>query len=89
MSSVIVAVGFANGTPCPHEGQYLRTFDFDAFNGGGYGTFTWDARKAMRFATKGNAMEYWRTVSKVKPTRPDGQPNRPLTALSVEIKELP
>ena len=43
----------------------------------------------MRFATRGDAMNFWRAPSKTRPTRMDGKPNRPLTALTVEIEDAP
>lgn len=86
--AVIIAQGFADGTPCPHEGQYLQSFDFEAYDGQGWGEFTADPAKAKRFSDKLAAAEFWRTISKTRPRRPDGQPNRPLTALSCEITEI-
>ena len=41
----------------------------------------------MRFVSIAEAMEYWRTVSTTVPFRPDGKPNRPLTAYTVEIEQ--
>lgn len=82
---VIQAVAFANGTPCPHAGQYLKSFDFEFENGLGYGEFTRSRQEAMRFKTVADAMQFWRTESKIRPLRPDGEPNRPLTALTVHI----
>jgi hypothetical protein len=84
---VIRAVGFANGQYCPHEGQYLKKADFEAFGGQGHMTFTNDVNKALKFATAGDALIFWQTTSKTRPKRPDGQPNRPLTALTVEIED--
>ena len=86
--TVIIARGFANGAPCPHEGQYLLSFDFDAHDGQGWGEFTSDPAKAKRFKDKISAAEFWRTISKARPVRSDGQPNRPLTALTCEITEI-
>jgi hypothetical protein len=84
--TVIVAVGFVNRQHCPHAGQYLEWFDFDYANGLGRGEFTKDRTKALEFKDAGEAMTFWKTVSRVKPFRADGKPNRPLTALTVEIK---
>jgi hypothetical protein len=67
------------------EGQYLVSFDFDAMRGTGYGIFTDKPEHAMRFKTLRDAMEFWRTQSTVKPLRPDGMPNRPLTASTISI----
>lgn len=47
--------------------------------------FTAARAQAKRFADKAEAMEAWRGVNQVEPTRPDGKPNRPLTAYTVEI----
>lgn len=86
---IIRAVAFANGVPCPHAGQWVATFDHDAYDGRGYGTFTDKVNDAKRFHSNAAAFEFWRRRSRVKPTRPDGKPNRPLTALSVVIEPLP
>lgn len=86
---VIVALGFANGVPCPHAGQYLESFDFDAHDGIGEGAFTRDPRRAMLFDDAHAAFAFWRTVSTVRPIRGDGRPNRPLTALSVQVDDEP
>lgn len=88
MPCAIVVVGFENGMPCPIAGQYLKTFDFEAYGGQGYGTFTNDPAKAKQFPDKGAAMEFWRTQSRTRPFRSDGRPNRPLTASTVEIAEI-
>ena len=86
---VIRAVGFANGAPCPHAGEWLESFDHDAYDGLGFGAFTSKASKAQRFASFEEALEFWRKTSALNPRRLDGQPNRPLTCLSVEIEPLP
>lgn len=49
---------------------------------------TADPAKAMRFETAIDAGECWRQQSTTRPLRPDGKPNRPLTAFTVEIKPL-
>ena len=72
-------------SPPEIEDQYLVSFDFDAFSGNGYGEFTWDAAMAKGFKTLRDAMEFWRTQSTVKPLRPDGQPNRPLTGSTISV----
>jgi hypothetical protein len=89
MATVIRCCGWANGTECPHEGQFIKTFDHEAFDGRGYGEFTPNVSEARQFATNGEAMEFWRKVSTVRPKRPDGKPNCPLTSMHVEICTLP
>lgn len=66
---------------------YLESFDFEAHGGQGFALFTNDKAKAKRFADTESAFEFWRTTSKTVPTRPDGKPNRPLTAATIEIEE--
>lgn len=41
---------------------------------------------AHRFDSRSEAMLAWNTVSQRRPRRPDGRPNKPLTALTVEIQ---
>ena len=88
MTCAIQAVGFVNGMPCDHAGQYLESFDPDAYGGRGYVTWTPDLSKAMRFTSVVEAFEMrWRQPT-VLPLRPDGKPNRPLTAYTTEIIPL-
>lgn len=88
MKWAIKAVTFANGQYCPHIGQYLESFDFDAFDGRGHGVFTKDKTRAMSFDQSSDAWLFWNSVSPVKPKRDDGHPNRPLTALTVVIEQV-
>ena len=88
MTYVIKAEGFVTNTPCPHAGQFVESFNHEAVNGRGYGCFTKDIRLAMQFATMGEAIAFWRRVPKNRPTRPDGKPNRPLTALTITIERM-
>jgi hypothetical protein len=86
MSQVVIrAVGFASGAPCPHAGMYLVAYDPDAHDGQGDAQFSPNISFARRFDSAADAMQLWRTTSQVRPARPDGKPNRPLTALHVEI----
>lgn len=85
----IVAINFANGAPCPIAGQYLQSFDFDAHDGRGFGVYTRDPAKAMRFPDLTAAVEFWRTQSKARPIRADGKPNRPLTSTTVTFEDVP
>lgn len=86
MATIMKVWGFANGAPCPVAGQYLKAFDFDAYDGRGFGDFTADRVEAMKFKDLPEAMAYWKTVSKVRPVRADGRPNRPLTATHVTFE---
>lgn len=84
----IQAVAFANGSDCPHTGQWLRSFDHDAFGGQGYGSFTVRPHEAMQFESLAEAFSFWDKPSTVKPLREDGQPNKPMTALTIAIERL-
>jgi len=84
---LIRAVDFANGAPCPFAGQWLKEFDFDADDGRGFGVFTDNRAEAVRFGSRRLALLFWRTTSSIKPIREDGEPNRPLTAMSIDIEE--
>ena len=48
-----------------------------------------DPKRAMRFASYADAMECWKQRSARTPWRPDGKPNRPMAAFTVEIVRLP
>jgi len=85
---VIVALGFADGRECPHEDKYLEAFDFDKFDGAGYGEFTAEKGKAKRFANPGEALAFWKRESVVRPLRRDGRPNRPLSCLNIGIEHV-
>lgn len=84
---VIRAIAFANGAPCPVAGQYVRNVDFEYNNGQGFVDFTDNPAKAMQFTDAGEALSFWRTQSQTVPLRPDGKPNRPLTATTVVIED--
>ena len=83
MKCVIRAIGWADGRPCPFAGMWLRSFDFDAAGGQGVGDWTRDKARARHFQSVAGATAFWRTQSKAVPLRPDGKPNRPLTAITV------
>jgi len=68
------------------EGQYLRSFDPDAFGGRGRIDWTPDKAKAIRFKSMTEALAAWKTQSRVCPLRDDGRPNRPLTAFTVSLE---
>jgi hypothetical protein len=41
---------------------------------------------ALQFPSSAEAMAAWNTASQHRPKRPDGRPNKPLTALTVEVE---
>ncbi len=54
----------------------------------GLADFTQDPAEAMAFDTPKDAFDTYMTVAESFPTRPDGHPNRPLTAYTIEVLEL-
>lgn len=85
MTAFIRCLGFANGTSCPHEGWYVKSFDHEAYEGRGYAEFTQYQHEAMQFNDVSEAMEFWQRRAKCRPLRPDGKPNRPMTSMHAEI----
>jgi hypothetical protein len=85
VSSVLKIVGLADGRPTPDDGRYVVWMDVDARAGRGLLHTTHDVREARVFDTLAQAARYWQRTSTVRPRRPDGQPNRPLTAYTIEI----
>jgi hypothetical protein len=78
-----VALTAAARTNSVIYGAYLEWSDPDADNGWGDERWTSDLAKAKRFKDFIEAMNCWKAQSTVRPLRPDGRPNRPLTAFSV------
>lgn len=88
----IVAIAGLEGMPAqtkrPEVGLYVKAFDPEANYGRGHVIATANLQEALRFENKGAAMAFWKQVPKCRPLRPDGKPNRPMTAYTVEITDL-
>jgi hypothetical protein len=69
-------------------GNYLQSFDVEAYDGRGDATFTPHISEALKFDSVSDAMECWRKQSQTRPLRPDGKPNRPLTAFNVSPERI-
>ena len=93
MSWVLVCQGLAGATITGQTdapiGAYLASFDVNAHDGRGTCTWTGELDQAMHFPRLSAAILAWQTQSRVRPRRPDGKPNRPLTAFHVEPREVP
>lgn len=74
------------GGPSDLDGQWLKAYDPNARDGRGTVVGTTHRKEAMRFADMLAAMKFWRQTSTVLPVRPDGMPNRPLTAFTIEVE---
>lgn len=69
------------------QDAYVVSCDVDAL--GGMGVVEFGPRdKAKRFPDAGEALRYWKRQSAIRPFRSDGKPNRPLTALTVELQRV-
>jgi len=86
---VMLIASQANGEPFdkPH---WLVNYDPDAHAPGqqyptGMVETSPDVQKAMRFKSHPEAWKLWNTQSRTVPLRPDGRPNKPLTAFTVSI----
>lgn len=89
---VIKIIGLADGRPCPFDGQYLVAYDPDRLGvdprGVGMAAHivcSPDRGDAKEYPTAADALEDWQRVSQKWPLRYDDEPNRPLTAFSVEV----
>jgi hypothetical protein len=85
---VIKSEGLADGRD-KFNGQYLVSYDPEAL--GGMGSFVWspNVEDAKRFRDAAEAWVLWKTVPKSRKLRPDGKPNRPLTAFTIAIEDAP
>lgn len=70
-------------------GSYLVSYDPEAHDGRGDVTWSADPRAAHRFKTPAAALAAVMAVPRCRPTRPDGKPNRPLTAFTVALEPAP
>lgn len=85
--AVALAIAGAAGTVV--TGDYLEWSNPNARHGRGDDRWTSDVKKAKRFETFADAMACWKAQSTLVPFRPDGEPNRPMTAYSVTVEKLP
>lgn len=67
---------------------YLKSYDPHTPDGRGYFETTDSRDEAMKFADLVEFHECWTQVSNTRPTRPDGKPNRPLTAFTVQSRPV-
>jgi hypothetical protein len=86
---VMKILAAADGTFIPFANHYVRQVDFDAAGGRGSLKTTPDPLQAKRFRDVDAALRFWNTQSKAVPLRPDGLPNKPLTAFTVTLEPLP
>ena len=85
---VMVLRGSASTGPTACDGQFLERMDFEAFDGRGDLVLTPLASRAKVFASLEEAWEFWKREPQARTVRPDGKPNRPLTAMNWEFRKL-
>lgn len=77
----------------PLNGRYVMEFDvrsYDPYDAKSGPVPTTDKiAEAKHFADAGQALTFWKTPSRIRPIRPDGEVNRPLTGFSVQIVQVP
>jgi len=88
MPHVIRIVALSDGTTTPFDGRWIVSHD-DAADFRGRTVTTSDKAKARVFPDAAAAFDYWRQQSALLPLRPDGRPNRQLTAFTIEVESVP
>lgn len=66
-------------------GCFVKSYKPEDYEGGGKATFTTSLEFALKFPSFMEAYHFYRSIPTNRPVRPDGEPNRPLTAFTVEI----
>lgn len=97
---IIQIEGLADGRPSPHDGRYLKEYiprplellsdaspvtDDMRVMDASIIRSTADPHEARQFASFADAAECWKTSVGM---RPDGRPNRPLTAFTCQFRLL-
>jgi hypothetical protein len=84
---IVKIIRAADGTATPHDGRYIVRWHPHVRHGTLAVTSTADIEQATRFTLR-EILETRRSISRVEPYRPDGEPNRPLAAITIEITEV-
>ena len=83
MAKIMQCVELASGLPGGPKGQWLKSYEPRT----GESVWTDNRGEAHRFADAFEALTMWKSVHEHQPVRPDGKPNRPLTAFTISIEE--
>lgn len=84
----VAGVALHGGDRIP-PGAWVKHYDPEANGGLGDVVWTDDPADALHFATAAAAFRCYRLVPVTRQVRDDGRPNRPLTAFTVSIEEIP
>jgi hypothetical protein len=71
------------------EPMYLKGYDVNSHGGIGSADLTPDPDRALTWPDVATVLAVWKMQSTARPTRLDGQPNRPLTAYTIEPEQVP
>jgi hypothetical protein len=86
---VILIHGLVNGQSTVFDETYLKRLDFRGAPLGEASLHTVASpREAAQFPGLEAARQAWMKVDPRAPIRPDGKPNRPLTAFSVSLEPV-
>lgn len=72
-------------TPGSPVGEFISSYNPEAHEGRGYFETVADPTVALKFRDAREALDFYQQRSKLRPINDRGQPNRPLTALTVEV----
>lgn len=90
MKAIVMIVGAADGTSrTPHDGRYLVAWNPHTPEGELNVATSPNKGYARVFDDVKDVLDTWQTVSNVQPTRGDGKPNRPLTAVHLSVQRAP
>lgn len=95
MSHYMRLIGLASGEPSPLDGKLLKAFDPGRDGVAPDGTpmtafleATDDPAEALVFESFRDIHELWTQVDPRQPVRPDGEPNRPLSAYTFQTIQV-
>ena len=80
-------LGLADGREGPAYGQYLKEYDPSALGGMGDWKWTPNRDEAIKFPNAAAVFKAYNASPKCHPTRPDGKPNKPLTAFNILVED--
>lgn len=83
----IISEGLVGSGAESTRGLFLMSYDPEAHDGRGDAAWTADPAKALKFESVLDALHFWKQVPASRPVRPDGKPNRPLTAFTITLVE--
>jgi len=76
------------GTEVWPQPEYLKEYDNETHDGRGFAASTRDINEALKFDSLEAVLEAWKSVSKKRPLRADGKPNRPLSTFTISPRRL-